>query len=126
MRKSYSKDDKARFVSGIKSVIFEKGGQVNSPNCFPQYMIRTLAGPLRLHIFLNNDCACGIGWVAGRFDFPDRAVVYLGSSMNAYSGKWNHFFSNDLSVDQMILEFEVSLSSVLERSPSLEKRGEAT
>lgn len=55
-------------------------------------------------------------WVAGRFEFPERARE-LGIDCNPYSGKWNHHFLTRGIIDDAHEEFRWQISRYLVQEP---------
>lgn len=112
MKSRATAKERASFALKACETILRVGGRSESDDTgLYSWVIDTRCGPLYLHV--SESTGSGIGFVAGRFLYPDRGVAVLGAdALNRHSGKWNHFFGTD-SVDDAIAAFERSLKRVL-------------
>jgi hypothetical protein len=107
--------DREAFALRVREVVFRRAdGRVNPDDRdFYELVIdRTKCGPLYLHVSTSESSA--LGFVAGRFLHPDRAVAVLGADgVNKHSGKWNFHYWESTTVDYAVADFEWSLKRVL-------------
>ena len=112
MKRTTAKDREA-FALRVREVVFRRAdGRVNPDNrdFYELVITETKCGPLYLHV--ADAGSHGLGFVAGRFLYPDRGVAMLGAeSVNKYSGKWNHHYWHG-PVDEAIADFERALQRV--------------
>ena len=109
------KSERQRFRRLARDLLMRLGATRDNDPTWPEYVLDTRAGPLRLHIDdFEHKHAKGPGTVFARFDNPNRAMLLV--QCNPYSGKWNfHFFSEKAdAVDAAIRQVEGMLSLVLQ------------
>lgn len=106
------KRDRQRFVRGCCELIADLGG-VRADGQY-QWELATRHGRLRLHVTENTDS--GPGTVFTRFDDPGAAQPHTGC--NPHSGKWNHHYFGDWTVDAAMSDVERCLRSVLPEQPT--------
>jgi hypothetical protein len=115
MKSKVSTKDREAFALRVREVIRQAGGQDaadDDTGLYPLVIADTVCGPLYLHV--ADAGSHGLGFVAGRFIYPDRAVAVLGAAaVNQYSGKWNHHYWGTATVDAAVADFEWSLKRVL-------------
>ena len=113
MKSKATAKDRASFALKACEVIIEAGGRSEPDDTgLYSWVVDTKCGPLYLHV--SESTGSGIGFVAGRFLYPDRGVAVLGTdTLNRHSGKWNHHYFIPWSVDQAVADFERSLKQVL-------------
>ena len=107
------KSERQRFRRLARDLLMRLGATRDNDPTWPEYVLETRAGPLRLRTG-NLLLARGPGTVFARFDNPNRAMLLV--QCNPYSGKWNfHFFSEKAdAVDAAIRQVEGMLSLVLQ------------
>ena len=114
MKSKATARDRASFALRVREIIRKADARAN-PDILDLYELildRTKCGPLYLHVSKTENS--GLGFVAGRFLHPDRAVALLGAeAVNKHSGKWNHHYWGTNSVDEAVADFERSLKRVL-------------
>lgn len=108
--------ERASFALKACETIIRAGGRSEPDDTgLYSWVIDTRCGPLYLHV--SESTGSGIGFVAGRFLYPDRGVAVLGAdAVNRFSGKWNHHYFSPWSVDEAVADFERSLRPVLPAS----------
>jgi hypothetical protein len=113
MKTRVKRKDREAFAQGVCEIAFRARGEYQGDDTGRySWTVETKCGPLCLHVYTSAESS-GLGWVAGRFPYPERAVAVLGStSMNPYSGKWNHHFGS-IPLDEAIDSFRRSLGKVL-------------
>jgi hypothetical protein len=101
------KRDRQLFVRRCHDLIARLGGI--RTDGFYQWELPTRYGQLGLSVTENT--TSGPGTVFTRFDDPKAAHPH--TNCNPYSGKWNHHYFGDWTVDDALAEFECRLQSVL-------------
>jgi hypothetical protein len=113
MKTKVSTKDREAFVQRVREVIRQAGGrdEPDDTGLYSTLIADTKCGPLHLHV--SESKSGGLGFVAGRFINPDRAVAVLGAeSVNKYTGKWNHHYWLVLT-DAAVAHFQWSLGRVI-------------
>jgi hypothetical protein len=114
MKTKVSAKDRRAFAEKATEVIRQAGGreQPDDTGLYSWLIPETRCGPLYLHV--ADAGSHGLGFVAGCFACPDRAVAVLGAEVvNKHSGKWNHHYFNPWGTDDAVVGFEWSLKRVL-------------
>jgi hypothetical protein len=99
------KKERQRFVAKAKAVLLDLGAEQHED----RFILQTKAGKLTLRPSENE--TIGLGTVFSRFDDPQAARQLV--DCNRFSGKWNHHFFGDWTVDTAIYDLSVQLKKVL-------------
>ena len=102
------KKERERFVKNATQLLLDLGAEQDGGEMY-RFSLQTKAGTLRLHVTENR--TDGPGTVFTRFDDPEAARKLL--DCNPYSGKWNHHYFGDWSVDTAIYDLSVQLKKML-------------
>jgi hypothetical protein len=101
------KRDRQRFIRRCRELIARLGG-VGTDGLY-QWQLSTRYGRLGLSVIKNT--TGGPGTVFTRFDDPKAAHPQTGC--NPYSGKWNHHYFDNWTVDDALTDVERRLRSVV-------------
>jgi hypothetical protein len=101
------KRDRQRFVHRCHELIKTFGG-VRTEG-FYEWALPTRYG--RLGLTVTENTAGGPGTVFTRFDDPQAAHPHTGC--NRFSGKWNHHYFDNWTVDTALADLECDLHRVL-------------
>jgi hypothetical protein len=94
------------YAARLEAVLEELGCKPTGQKYYYKHFVETRAGRLLVDVHPNM-CERGAA-VLTRFDEPARAVALLGdrfgfaygNGVNPYSGKWNHHFFSETSVEE--------------------------
>jgi hypothetical protein len=101
--------ERRRFVRKITRLLLSLGAKQDGDDNY-RFTLETKAGRLRLHP--DVDQREGPGTVFGRFDNPEAARQLV--DCNRFSGKWNHHYFSNWSVESAINDLCFQLKKVLD------------
>ena len=100
-----TKKQRERFLAKVKELLLSLGATQKGD----EFTLQTKAGDLWL--FPTPNSTKGLGTVFTRFADPEAARQLV--DCNPYSGKWNHFFFEQQTVEAAIEELEFQLRKVI-------------
>jgi hypothetical protein len=93
------------FLAKVNELLLSLGATQHGDD----FILQTKTGKLTL--FPTPNETIGLGTVFGRFDDPKAALKLV--PCNPYSGKWNHHFFDEWTVESAMAELEFQLRKVI-------------
>ncbi len=102
------KKERERFAKSVKELLLSLGAKQDEGRLYP-FTLETKAGGLSLSI--SDNATDGPGTVFTRFDDPKTARLFV--DCNPHTGKCNHHYFNDWSVDAALADLAYHLKWIL-------------